>query len=75
LLLCCSASELPKNEELTYQQAKGDQQTEEGKEEGILGKQKKCRLYRVAHFDRHICSHHVIHLLEGASKCIELHGF
>jgi len=78
LLFYCSASvesNLFKNEELTYQQAKGDQQTEEGKEEGILGKQKKCRLCRAAHSDRHICSHHVIHLLEGASKCIELHGF
>jgi len=78
LLFCCSASEQSntfKNEELTHQQAKGDQQTEEGKEEGILGKQKKCRLCSVAHSGCHICSHHAIHLLEGASKCIELHGF
>ncbi|KAL4089527.1 hypothetical protein QTP88_024548 [Uroleucon formosanum] len=70
-----NTSELFENEELTYQQAKGDQQTKEGKKEGILGKQKKCRICCVAHSNRHICSHHAIHLLEGASKCIELHGF
>lgn len=66
---------LIKNEELPHKQTKGNQQAEEGEKEGILGKQKKCRLGGVAHFDRHICTHHAIHLLEGASKCIELHGF
>ncbi|KAL5233692.1 hypothetical protein ACI65C_001102, partial [Semiaphis heraclei] len=66
---------LHKNEELTYQQTKGNQQTEEGKEERILGKQKKCCFGGVAHFGSHICSHITIHLLKGASKCIELHGF
>lgn len=66
---------LIKHEELTYCQTKGDQQTEEGEKEGILGKQKKCRFGCIAHFDRHICSNHAVHLLEGASKCIELHGF
>lgn len=63
------------HEELSYQQAKGDQQAEEGKEERILGEQKKCRFGCLTHFNRHICSHHTIHLLEGASKCIELYGF
>jgi len=66
---------LIKHEELTYCQTKGDQQTEKGEKEGILGKQKKCRFGCIAHFDRHICSHHAVHLLEGASKCIEFHGF
>lgn len=66
---------LIKNEELTYQQTKGDQQTEEGEKEGILGKQKKCCVGCIAHSDRHICSHHAVHLLKGASKCIEFHGF
>lgn len=75
-MLLISVSQNHNNhEELSYQQAKGNQQAKEGKEEGILGEQKKCRFGCLTHSDRHIRSHHTVHLLKGASKCIEFHGF